>query len=124
MTTPPHDPHQGRERAAAARASGRRAAVTRALVLALGISAAVPVLAAGDAATGKTLHEKDCVACHARRFGGDPAKIYTRADRKATTPAKLNAQIAVCNSELGTGYFPEEEEHLATYLELTYYKFK
>ena len=51
-------------------------------------------------------------------------KIYTRADRKATTPAKLKAQIALCNSELGTGYFPEEEEHLATYLELTYYKFK
>lgn len=124
MTTPPHEARQGRERAAAVRARGRRAAANRALVLALGLAAAAPVLAAGDAATGKTMHEKDCVACHARKFGGDPASIYTRADRKATTPAKLKAQIALCNSELGTGYFPEEEEHLAAYLELTYYKFK
>lgn len=79
--------------------------------------------AGGDPAAGAVLHEKDCVACHARRFGGDPSAIYTRADRRSTTPEKLRAQIAVCNSELATGYFPEEEEHLAAYLNLHYYKF-
>ena len=41
-----------------------------------------------------------------------------------TTPAQLKAQIAFCNSQLGTGYFPEEEEHIAAYLDLQYYKFK
>jgi hypothetical protein len=80
--------------------------------------------AGGDPAAGATLHEKDCVACHARRFGGDSTAIYTRADRKSTTPQKLRAQIAYCNAELGTRYFPEEEEHLAAYLNLHYYKFK
>lgn len=105
-------------------ASGRIGAATFALVVVIGFAAAAPALAAGDAATGKAMHAKDCVACHARKFDGDPAKIYTRAERKVTTPAKLKAQIAMCNTELGTGYFPEEEEHLATYLELTYYKFK
>jgi mono/diheme cytochrome c family protein len=79
---------------------------------------------AGDAAKGAAMHEKDCVACHVRRVGGDGTSMYTRADRKATTPAKLKAQIALCNSELGTGYFPEEEEHVAAYLNLQYYKFK
>lgn len=94
------------------------------LACALLFAPVAPALADGDATVGKALHDKDCVACHARKFGGDPDRIYTRADRKATTPAKLKAQIALCNSELGTGYFPEEENHLAAYLDLRYYRFK
>lgn len=80
--------------------------------------------ARGDAAAGEALHAKDCVACHVRRVGGDGTGMYTRADRKVTTPAKLSAQVAVCNSELGTNYFPDEEAHIAAYLNLRYYKFK
>jgi mono/diheme cytochrome c family protein len=78
----------------------------------------------GDATAGATMHDKDCVACHVRRMGGDGTRMYTRADRKVTTPEKLKAQIAVCNAELSTGYFPEEEEHIAAYLNLRFYKFK
>ena len=89
-----------------------------------GIAQTTKPLATGDAATGAAMHEKDCVACHVRRVGGDGTKMYTRAERKVTTPAKLRAQIALCNSELGTGYFPEEEDHVAAYLNLQYYKFK
>jgi mono/diheme cytochrome c family protein len=89
-----------------------------------GIAQTPKPLAAGDAATGAALHEKDCVACHVRRVGGDGTTMYTRAERKVTTPARLRAQIALCNSELGTNYFPEEEEHVAAYLNLQYYKFK
>ena len=99
-------------------------AIALGLTLALAPAAPATATATGDAAAGKALHEKDCVACHARKFGGDATKIYLRADRKVTTPAKLKAQIAMCNTELGTGYFPEEEDHLAAYLELSYYKFK
>ena len=33
------------------------------------------------------------------------------------------AQVQFCNVDLKTGYFPEEEEHVAAYLNLTYYKF-
>jgi len=75
-------------------------------------------------AAGKALHQKVCAACHAKRFDGDPARIYLRPDRRVNTPAQLKAQIAYCNSELGAGLFPEEEEHLALYLDLQYYKFK
>lgn len=78
---------------------------------------------AGDAKAGAAMHEKDCVACHVRREGGDGSSMYTRAGRKVTTPAKLRAQVAACNTELGTGYFPEEEEHIAAYLDLHYYRF-
>ena len=81
-------------------------------------------LLGGDAAAGATMHDKDCVACHVRRAGGDGTRMYTRTDRKVTTAEKLKAQVAVCNAELSTGYFPEEEEHIAAYLNLRYYHFK
>jgi mono/diheme cytochrome c family protein len=80
--------------------------------------------AAGDAKAGKALSDKDCVACHARRFEGKPDEMYLRADRRVRTPEQLIAQIGFCNSQLGTHYFPEEEEHVAAYLNLQYYKFK
>lgn len=87
-------------------------------------AATTPASPEGSASTGKGLHDKDCVACHARKFDGDAAKIYTRPDHKVTSRAQLKAQIAYCNTELGAGYFPEEEEHLAAYLNLQYYRFK
>ena len=40
-----------------------------------------------------------------------------------TTAAKLRSQVAACNTQLATHYFPEEEEHLAAYLNLHYYHF-
>lgn len=89
------------------------------------VLAQVPkILGHGDATAGAAMHEKDCVACHVRRMGGDGTRMYTRADRRVTTPAKLKAQVAVCNAELSTGYFPEEEDHVAAYLNQHFYKFK
>jgi hypothetical protein len=32
--------------------------------------------------------------------------------------------VQACNTNLGKGYFPEEEEHIAVYLNLEFYKFK
>ena len=81
-------------------------------------------LGGGDATAGAIMHVKDCVACHVRRMGGDGTLMYTRIDRKVTTPEKLKSQVSVCNAELSTGYFPDEEEHVAAYLNLRYYKFK
>ena len=81
------------------------------------------VLAHGDVAVGKQLVEKDCVACHVRRFG-NATTIYTRADRKVRTAEQLLTQVQFCNTELKAGYFPEEEEHVAAYLNQQYYKFK
>ncbi len=75
----------------------------------------------GDARRGEAMVERDCNACHARRFDGDASRIYLRADRKVTTPAQLAAQITYCNTQLGTGYFPEDELHIAAYLNERYY---
>ncbi len=72
---------------------------------------------------GKALVERDCVGCHAQRFAGDPDQMYLRADRRVKTPAQLLAQVQACNTNLGKGYFPEEEEHIAMYLNLEFYKF-
>jgi mono/diheme cytochrome c family protein len=79
---------------------------------------------AGDARAGKAMVDRDCVSCHAQRFAGDADQIYRRTDRKVRTPAQLLAQVQGCNVNLGKGYFPEEEEHIAAYLNLHYYKFK
>ncbi len=78
----------------------------------------------GDPGLGQPLNEKHCVACHARRFEGDADRIYTRSERRVRTPAQLLAQVSYCNAELGTGYFPEEEEHIAAYLNKRYYRFQ
>ena len=94
-----------------------------ALVATLALAQAKPPHAA-DVAAGAALHDKDCVACHVRRVGGDGTAMYTRGERKVTSLEKLKAQVAVCNAELSTGYFPDEEEHVAAYLNLRYYRFK
>jgi len=79
---------------------------------------------AGDTKAGKTMVDRDCVSCHAQRFAGDPDQMYRRVDRKVKTSAQLLAQVQGCNVNLGKGYFPEEEEHIAAYLNLEFYKFK
>ena len=78
--------------------------------------------AKGDLQAGRKMVDKDCNACHVRRFG-DVQAAYTRIDRRVNTAAQLQAQITYCNTQLGTNYFPDEEEHIAAYLNLMYYKF-
>jgi hypothetical protein len=91
--------------------------------------AIVPVLipvqanAQGDAAIGKGLADKDCNGCHVRQFGS-VKRIYVRPDRRVGTVAQLKAQVAYCNTQLGTHYFPDEEEHVVAWLNQQYYHFK
>lgn len=105
------------------------------LVLAvLILTAAIPTQAAvamapapfanGDPDLGKPLNDKACVDCHARRFDGDANRIYFRGERRVRTPAQLLAQVSYCNAELGAGYFPDEEEHIAAYLNKQFYRFE
>jgi cytochrome c553 len=77
----------------------------------------------GDARVGKTLAERDCVACHERKFKPASA-IYTRGDRRVTSARQLLTQVQVCNTELRAGYFPEDEENVAAFLNDAYYGFK
>lgn len=79
--------------------------------------------ASGDPQQGHALVDKDCHGCHIRLFG-DQDLIYTREDRRIRTPAQLRSQVSVCNTQLGAGYFPDEEEHIAAWLNQRYYRFK
>ena len=90
------------------------------------ILALIPAAAfAADPAEGKKLvAEKKCETCHHNKTMGDASAVYLRKDRKVTSMAKLKAQVAVCNSELGLQLFPDDEEHIVAFLNQTYYKFK
>ena len=93
--------------------------------LAYAAGAAAAPFPNGDPKLGqKLVTEKNCNACHIQKFGGTAEKIYTRADRRVTTPRKLAAQVSACNTNLNAGWFPEEEEHVAAFLNQKYYKFK
>jgi len=88
-------------------------------------AAALPALAfaAGAPEEGRKLVESGkCEACHQDKVYGPVGTIYLRKDRKVTTWPKLKAQVAACNSELNLGLFPEDEEHIAAYLNATWYK--
>jgi len=99
------------------------------LVAALLLGAAGAVVAQGvpyggaDTAAGRALSQKDCVGCHARKFDGDPARIYTRPDRKVRNPEQLLSQVQLCSSELNLQYFPEDEANVAAYLDREHYRF-
>jgi sulfur relay (sulfurtransferase) DsrC/TusE family protein len=54
---------------------------------------------------------------------GDAPAIYLRKDRRVTSLEKLKAQVAVCNSQLNLGMFPDEEQEVVEYLDATYYRF-
>lgn len=92
--------------------------------------AALPALAAnpfpnGDPKAGETLAKKArCDSCHASMYGGDGSEMYTRDNRKVKTPQGLSAQVRFCNTQAGANWFPDEEEHVAAYLNQKYYKFK
>lgn len=85
----------------------------------------VPAAAADPIEAGrKAVADAKCEACHASKVGGDGSAIYTRKDRRVTTRAKLQPQVALCNTELNLGLFPEDEAAIAAYLDHRYYKFK
>lgn len=78
----------------------------------------------GDAKIGKTLHDKSCISCHVSMTGGDGSAIYSRLERKVKNPQQLQARIRNCNANVGANWFPDEENHVAAYLNLQYYHFK
>ncbi len=80
--------------------------------------------AAGSPKLGKPLHDKQCISCHAQKFGGNAAKMYTRADRKIGTLSALQQRVAMCSAQTNAGWFPEDEENVAAWLNQQYYKFK
>src|SRR5512147_1307572 len=94
-------------------------------LLTMAAAASAAPFANGDPATGKKLFDKyKCNSCHIDMVGGDGSGVFTRPNRKVTQPAELSAQMTRCSGMLGTQITPQEEEHLAAYLNQKYYKFK
>jgi hypothetical protein len=92
-------------------------------VACLALVPATSVFAAPNPAEGRKLVESNkCEACHQRKVSGPVGAIYLRKDRRVTSWSKLKAQVAFCNTQLGAGLFPEDEENIAAYLNETYYK--
>ncbi|MBK7661124.1 MAG: hypothetical protein IPJ28_19350 [Betaproteobacteria bacterium] len=89
------------------------------------VATVLPALAyaAPSAEEGRKLVESaKCETCHQNKVYGPVGTVYLRKDRKVTTWPKLKAQVALCNSELNLGFFPEDEEHVAAFLNGAYYK--
>jgi hypothetical protein len=80
-------------------------------------------MAANIAEGAKLVEEKKCETCHHNKTMGDAKAVYLRKDRRVTSMEKLKAQVAVCNSELNLGLFPDDEEHIVAYLNDRYYRF-
>ncbi|MGM0592970.1 MAG: c-type cytochrome [Pseudomonadota bacterium] len=81
-----------------------------------------PALA--DVELGRSLHQENCISCHASRFDNNGAAIYTRADRRVNDRKALHAQVNRCKNNLGLSWFDDEVKAVADYLNATYYKFE
>jgi hypothetical protein len=96
-----------------------------ALVAAIPVHAAVAMAALpASSIDGKSFKDKDCIDCRGQPNGGDSARIYFRGEHRAHASDPLLAQVGYCSPEIGASYFPEEEEHIAAYLNKQYYRFK
>jgi mono/diheme cytochrome c family protein len=78
----------------------------------------------GDPKIGKNLVEKSCTACHVSLMGGDGSGIYTRPGHKVKNAQQLLTRIRACNTNVGAGWFADEEMNVAAYLNQNYYHFK
>ena len=78
----------------------------------------------GNSKTGKTLFDAaKCNACHVSLMGGDGYRLFTRPERKVRSAEALLKQVKFCSGQVGAQWFPDEEEHVAAYLNQQYYKF-
>ena len=87
--------------------------------LTLGMMALAPAaqaLDAGDAAKGKTLHDRHCAACHDTR-------VYTRPDRGIKTVEGLDGRVKLCNKQIGLKLNRDELRDITAYLNKSFYKF-
>lgn len=84
---------------------------------------AAPFPKADPAAGGKLYADAKCSGCHIQRVGGDGSAMYTRPDRRVKSADALLKQVRMCTTQLNTQWFPDEEEHVAAWLNQRYYKF-
>jgi len=87
------------------------------LSLTLAAGSAQAALLPGDAAKGKALHDKQCVACH-------DSSVYTRANRRVQSPEGLIGQVNGCVRQVGLKLDRDQVNDLVKHLDDSFYKFK
>ena len=81
------------------------------------------VFADADLKLGEQLlAEHKCNQCHARDWTNDGKAIY-RPQGRINTPERLLAMVEACNTDLGSGLFPEDVEAIAAVLNRDHYHF-
>lgn len=79
---------------------------------------------AADFENGKSLHDGNCINCHAQLHGGDGTAIYTRENRKIDSFTALNKQVRRCRDSLGMPWPEDQIMDVITYLNQGFYHFK
>jgi cytochrome c2 len=87
------------------------------LSLTLVASSVQAALLPGDAAKGKAVHDKQCVACH-------DTSVYTRADRKVQSVEGLIGQVNNCVRQTSVKLDRDQVNDVVKYLDESFYKFK
>lgn len=87
------------------------------IFLTLGASSAQAALLPGDAAKGKAVHDKQCVACHDN-------SVYTRANRRIKSPEALIGQVNNCVRQTNLKLDRDQVNDLVKHLDESFYKFK
>ena len=87
------------------------------LLIAAGLALATLLPATASAADGAGLHQGHCVSCHG-------TEVYTRDDRRVTTRPGLTKQVQRCELALGLGWFEEDVDAVAEFLNQRFYQFK
>ncbi len=83
-----------------------------------------PLTQAADIERGKSLHDDNCINCHAKLMGGNGTGIYTRQDRRIETLSGLKKQVKRCKNSLGATWPEDQIDDLVAYLNSYFYKFE
>ena len=98
--------------------------ITLMLLLSGLILTAPLVLAAGDPAKGKMLHDANCTACHTKLMDGKPTAIFTRPNSIIHSLDSLNKRVRFCETMNGLSWGDEQIGNVVAYLNKDFYKFK
>jgi len=87
------------------------------------ISALMLLISSQVLAQGKTLHDANCLQCHASLTGNKPNSLYSRTDHKIKTFAALVKQVSGCAVAADANWSETQREDVVNYLSETFYHF-
>jgi len=88
------------------------------LCLGLGVGYSLPTLAeTAENIDAKTFVHEKCSGCH-------DSSVYTRKKRRVASLPQLDAQVRMCDAQLGIKLFDEDINAIVNYLNHNYYHFE